>query len=325
MRQQSRSAWTVRRGMLIIALAATLWAVVEALGATVSDDYSALQVVWTRYAVHLLVLLALVGPRRGVALPVTPRMRLQVARGLLMLLMPACFLLGLVLGDMEDVLAVFWITPLMTMALAVWLLHEQVEIWVWPAALVGWGGAVLVDRPDGFPAGPEVLPALGMALCLSLYLVLTVRLRDEPVATSLFYTAACVLLPLTLAIPFIWHTPTSRTLALMSLIGVLGLALLYAMERALDDAPVSAIAPLWYVQPVVILILTILTGEVVPGRSALLGTALIVLLSTTLLVTAGSLRTGKRPVDVQVLDSGQPGGGTFGEDSTPVQEMGTRT
>lgn len=325
MRQRPRSVWAVRRGMLVIALAATLWAVVEALGASLSDDHSAFQVVWTRYAVHLLVLLVIAGPRRAAALPVTPRLRLQVARGLLMVLMPACFLLGLALGDMEDVLAIFWITPLMTMALAVWLLHEHVEMWVWPAVLIGWGGAAMVDRPEGLPIGPATIPALGMAFCLSLYLVLTVRLRDDPVRTSLFYTAACVLLPLTLAIPFAWHTPTLRTLALMIVIGVLGLGLLYAMERALDEAPVSAIAPLWYVQPVAILFLTILTGEAVPGRSALLGTALIVLLSMALLVTAGSAGTGNLPVDAPGLDSVQQGGAPPGDEPATVQKMGTRS
>lgn len=266
----------MRAGMLYIVVGALLWAAVEAIGASLSGDHSPLQVVWVRYATHLLFLMVLFAPGRGVAPARTTRLRLQVARGLLMLLMPLCFLAALALGEPEDVLGVFWIVPLLTMTLAVWLLRERIETWRWPVVLGGWAGAVLILRPGAGAIGLSTLPALGMALCLALYLVMTAQLRDESTLTNLIYTAACVLAPLSLVVPALWDMPTVRTLALMAAIGLLGLGALFMFDRAIDMAPVSGVVPMLYTQPLWALVLAILIGDEHLGKAGLLGAVLVV-------------------------------------------------
>jgi drug/metabolite transporter (DMT)-like permease len=119
----------------------------ESIGPLLGTSHHALQVVWTRYATHLALLIVVFAPLRGAALVHTPRLRLQIARGLLMLLLPLCFLAALSVSRTADVLGVFWIMPLLAMALAVWLLRERVERLRWLAALGGLAGALLVVRP----------------------------------------------------------------------------------------------------------------------------------------------------------------------------------
>lgn len=161
MSRHLHSARTIRAGMLYMVVGALLWAAVESIGVLLADTHHPLQIVGVRYATHLALLEAVFVPRRGAAIVHTARPRLQVARGLLMLLMPLCFLAALAMAEPADVLSVFWIVPLLTMALSTWILRERIEIWIWPVALGGWAGALLLLRPGSGIIGIGMLPALG--------------------------------------------------------------------------------------------------------------------------------------------------------------------
>lgn len=285
--RQIQSSQAIRAGMLYIVVGALLWAVVESIGVLLVDDQHPLQVVWVRYATHLSLLLAVFAPRRGVTVVRAAHPRLQVARGLLMLLMPLCFLAAVRLTTPADVLSVFWITPLLTMALATWLLRERVGVWRWPLVVGGWAGTLLLMHPDAGALGLGALPALGMALCISLYLVLTRLLRDESTLTNLVFTAACVLVPLSLVLPAFWSGPTARTIVLMAAIGLFGLGALYAFDRAVELAPVSMVVPMLYTQPVWLAVIALTVGSAHLGRATLLGTVLVVSVCALLLISTG--------------------------------------
>jgi drug/metabolite transporter (DMT)-like permease len=197
-----------------------------------------------------------------------------------MLLMPICFLAAIFAADLDSVLSVFWISPILTMMLGAWLLRERITIPYWLITIGGWVGALLLTRPSQTGIALAAIPALGMAGCLSFYLVMTRMLRDESTLTNLTYTAACVLVPLSVIMPLFWHRPSIRGLALMALIGLLGLGVLFGFDRAIELAPVSTIAPMLYVQPVAALALATMFGETHPGRSAMLGTTLILAMCT---------------------------------------------
>jgi drug/metabolite transporter (DMT)-like permease len=269
-----------------------LWAAIESIGAVLATAHHPLQVVWMRYATHLALLVTVFGPRRGAALVRTTRLRLQVVRGLLMLLMPLCFLATPDKSQLGNVLGVFWVAPLLTMVLSVWLLRERVEVWCWLAAFGGWCGALAMVRPDAGAFGFGTLPALGMALCLSLYLVLTRLLHDESSLINLVFTALCVLVPLSPVMAGVWREPTIRALALMVAIGLLGLGVLYSIDLAAELAPVSAVAPMLYTQPLWVVALAVLLDGVHPGRAALLGGALVMTVCAILFLTAGWRLTG---------------------------------
>ena len=231
--------------------AMALWTIVEALGASVPSDYSPLQVVWTRYAVHLLLLLALVGSRLGVAVLRTSRPAIQLVRSLTMVGMPAFFLLAL--GDAgggRDVWATFWIAPLLAMGLAGMMLREKASRPSWLAALLGFAGALLILRPSGHVGAAGALFAIAMATCFALYLVLTRLLRGESTESKLFYTAFGVLVALAPLMPAVWVRPTHRALLLMAGVGAVGLGALWALDRSLERSPVVLVAPLALTQPV---------------------------------------------------------------------------
>jgi len=308
------SARKIRLAMLFILACTLLWALVESLGGEISGGHNALQVVWVRYLTHIVLLVALFAPRRGTAIVATARPHLQIVRGSLMLVMPACFLLALRYSSVSDVLSVFWAVPLLTMVFAAWLLKERIERWHWLAGFAGWLGVLLLLRPDAGVFGIGMLPAIGMATSMSLYLVFTRQLRDESTLTNLVFTAACVLVPLSVVMPGVWTMPSPTALGMMAAIGVLGLGLLYALDRATELAPVSHTAPVLYIQPVWMLLIAVLAGSAHPGRANLLGSMIVITTCLAFALLSGIAVGGAGP-DSQAGMMDQSG----------VRQMGART
>lgn len=254
--------------------ASAAFAAVEGLGRLVPREHSPYQLVFVRYAVHLGLMLVVLGPRLGLTLVRTRRPAVQVIRSLLMLGMPACFIGAMARMRGNEVWAVFWIAPLVAALGAAAAGGGRVPLRRWMALLVGLAGAVVSWRP-GIPApGVGMLLAAGMAACFAAYLVLTRALRSEPATTNVFYTALGVFLALGAVAPAFWTPLTARAFAPMAAVGIVGFGGLYALDKALAGASVPAAAPLLYSQTAFALPVAVLAGDGI-GRSAMAGAALV--------------------------------------------------
>jgi drug/metabolite transporter (DMT)-like permease len=134
---------------------------------------------------------------------------------------------------------------------------------------------MLTLRPALENLRSAILPALGMALCFSLYLAMTRQLRDEPTATNLFYTAAVVLAPLALAAPLFWQPLPLRAWPVLAAIGLTGLGALFAFDRACDALSPAQFAPLMCLQAVLMSALAALATNERPGWATAVGTAIV--------------------------------------------------
>jgi len=234
---------------LFMLAAMFLWVVLEAINATL-HGYAALQIVWTRYGTHLLLMVMAFGPRHGFDLVKTGRRPLQIVRGLLMLAMPSSYVLAARTMHGSDLLSIFWLAPLITLALGHTLLGERAPWRWWLTTLLAYLGTLPIFSPGSGVLAPGSLFAIGMAASMSLYLVLTRSLsRTEALLTNLFYTAAAVFCPLSVALPAFWRPPTLGDGTKMIVIGLLGFAALWLLEKALGKSPASELAPIIYTQP----------------------------------------------------------------------------
>lgn len=229
-------------------VAMALWVIVEATGSQISRGYSPYQIVWTRYATHILLLALLLGPRRLHRMARTELLGAQVARGLLMVGMPASFITALHFASARDVWAMFWVAPLMVVGLSIPVLGEKPGLQRWLATVLGLAGALLIVRPSTDLLDRWGLLPLGMAACFALYVVLTRSLRGETVESRLFYTALVPFLCLSPVMLFLGRLPTPRALLFMLLVGAVGLVTLWAIDKALDLAPASFLAPFVFTQ-----------------------------------------------------------------------------
>ena len=190
-----------------------------------------------------------------------------------MLLMPISFIVALGHVSVSNVMAVFWLAPLLLLVFAVWVERERPP---WTGRRGNRHPWRRADRPPRRGAGAGGTFGLGMAISFSLYVVLTRSLREERTTTNLLYSALAVFLPLTLAMPAVWKSLALRDGLLMAGVGVVGLGVLWCIDRATDLVPVSVLAPIFPVQLTLVAFMPMLLTGVRPAKLALAGTALIV-------------------------------------------------
>jgi drug/metabolite transporter (DMT)-like permease len=251
-----------------------LWSSVEIVGGTIPREYSAVQTVWMRYAMHLLFVLAYVAMRGKWRELRTRRPFMQFARGSMMLGMPLAYLAGVMQSDPRTVLGIFWAAPLATLAFAALWLKERVTRRHWALAGAAYAAAVLLFRPS-IPSAGVLLAGAGMAAAITIYMLLTKRLADEGLLVALLSTSMSVFVCLTLPVMKVWVLPDPLTAVKMLAVGVLGFLFLWVFDLALHTAPASVVAPLLGAQPVVAVLERSLLAGHSPGRSALLGAVLI--------------------------------------------------
>jgi drug/metabolite transporter (DMT)-like permease len=285
-----------RRSMLLMLAFVVLWTMVELLAADLLVRYSPYQVVWVRYGVHLAAMLLCFGWTEPASLWRTVRPTRQWLRSMLMLGMPASWIMGMQRGVAPDTLmAIFWTSPLLIMGLGHLLLGERAPSTVWAAGALSCFGATMLFAHWPLPLSLELLFPLGMALSFSLYVVMTRTLRHEPLRVSLFYTALGVFVALTPAMPHLWVTPSRMDLLAMVGVGLLGWATLFALDRAAAAAEVSHSAPMLSLQLVFLAGAARLAGDAGSGRRALVAPVIILAAAYFLWLGDGKWRFRQAP------------------------------
>jgi drug/metabolite transporter (DMT)-like permease len=264
-------------GIGFMVLSSFFWAALELTGHYLPANYGSYQTVWVRYGVHLLFMLLLFGPRQQTRTQLvhTKFLKLQLARPLLMIGMPLCYIIGLNYIPWRDMWGAFWISPLMAIGLAQLILGEKVGRYQWFLAVVGFGGALLFYEPSANLLSWHIIFPLGMAFCYGLYSVMTRMLRTDGTITNLFYTALVVFVPWSLGFFQFWQPLTFQAMAVMTAFGLLGYASLYFLDKAYGEAPISDVVIIRYTQVIFIIILSsFITGHF-PGYRAILSSLIL--------------------------------------------------
>ena len=254
----SSARWAVAMMLAFVAL----WALIETTAAVVLHHVLTWQVEWTRFTVHLLIVLAIWGRRGAMAPWRTRKPRQQLVRSAMMLIMPASWAIAASRGDAASMmLAIFWSAPLLVLALAAVIERERMRVLAWLAAGLGWVGAWLFYAPEELPSAATIALSLAMAASFALYVVMTRGLRSEPMRVNLFYTAIVPWIALLPVMPRVWVTPAPGELAGLLFIGAAGWLGFVAIDRAVNAAPVSQTAPMLCLQIAGVAILAALTGH----------------------------------------------------------------
>ena len=242
-----------RKAVQAMLAAGLLWTVMEVSASLFVGHYSAFQVVWLRYAVHLLLMFLVWGWREPSRLWITKRPLFQLGRSMLMVGMPAAWIFGTRLGvTTSEMLWFFWLSPIILLLIAWCFLQELVPRFVWIVTGLGCAGALLLLRPTIQSPLHLLLLPFAMGLCFAAYVAMTRSLRTEDRRANLFYTAFGVYIALTPLMARVWITPLPRDVPLFLAIGVLGFFGLYAIDVGAAAAPVSIGAAAFYVQLVLV-------------------------------------------------------------------------
>ena len=236
------------RGVLLMVAAVGVFTLMDAIAKYLSRWYPVPGIVWARYALNLVILLAWLAARGELRRVRTSRPGIQLARGLLLACATLIYFTSLTVLPLADAAAIAFVLPLFVAALAVPMLKERLDMTRLAAIAIGFAGALLVVRPGSAVFTVYALLPMGMALCNALYQILTRKIAGvEHPLTSLIWGAIVGAALLSAVLPFAWKTPDQAThWVLLGVIGILASVGHYLLIRAYDYASATLLAPFTY-------------------------------------------------------------------------------
>lgn len=244
----------VQRPLLGIAIMLIAMAVLPYLDVTAKFlgeiGVPVIQIVWARLFFGTLLTLPVVLGQfawKSVLTPDSPK--IQVLRSLLLLGSTGLYFWSLKYLPVADALAIFFVQPLAVTMLSPIMLGEHVGIRRWSATVVGFIGTLIIIRP-GFQAfNLGIVLALGSGFAMAVYMLLTRKIagRANALLTTL-HTNAIGMILISIAVIFVWQTPTWEQWGLFVLLAVFATVGHYLIVRACDYAEASTLAPFSYTE-----------------------------------------------------------------------------
>ena len=245
--------------MKAIILNLSAWAVLpfmDTIAKYLSSEISFFQITWARYFFTVFWTLPLMFFFFRKSLKWSENPKLQILRGMTLLLANVCFFYSISVISMAKALTLAFIAPLVTTALSPIILGEKVGIKRWSAVIVGFLGSLVVIRPGLIEINLATISALGTGFFYGVYLIITRKLHsvDNPLLTLLITGVVGAIIS-SLFVPIVWINLSQSQwlwLALMGIFACLGhLLLIYSLRYA--DA--SKLAPFGYFEIITNIIL----------------------------------------------------------------------
>lgn len=239
------------RGILLMSFAVMLFATLDATGKYLAQRYPVSFLVWARYAVHFIIMLALLAPSMRGNLMRTRRLPLQLLRSVALVATSLLFLTALFHLPLAEGTALMFLTPLLVTVLAGPALGEKVAGASWAGLISGFVGVLLIVRPGTSLSWLGVLLVLGSVAMLSVYHLMTRLLsKTENSFTTLFYTAfvgTAIMSAVEAVLGFPEHIAGKDVPLILSL-GVSGGVGHFLLIRAFHHAPASVLMPFTFTQ-----------------------------------------------------------------------------
>jgi drug/metabolite transporter (DMT)-like permease len=266
------------KAVLYMLLAVTLFAFLDSAAKLSGREVPTLEVVWFRFAVHFLLVAAVLNPWRAPHAWRTRAPKLQLLRAGVQIFCTGLNFLALGYLQIAQTLSIQFTTPIFVTILSIFFLSEQVGRYRWFAIFVGFAGVLVVTRPgmDGFHW------AFGISLISVMvgasYNILTRRLAaTESPGSMLLIMAAFPAIVLLFVMPFIWSWPKSGyAWTVLFATGFFGAISHFFMIQAHRFAPASFLAPLQYAQFLAVILLGFLIFGDVPTIYTFAGAGIVI-------------------------------------------------
>lgn len=233
-----------------MACATMAFAGVDATGKFLGQHVSILAVVWTRYAVALLLTMAAINPLTTPGVHISRRPWLQLLRSLLLFGSTALGFPAFQYIRLDQAMPIQFAGPLVVTLAAVPLLGERIGIH--HAIALGFGliGVVIVLNPTGAAFHPAMLLTVASMLCYAFYAITTRMLAGvDSSKTTLLYSNVAGVVLLTPLLPFFGGMPQTWFIAsVMVALGMFSNLGHYLFIAAHRHAPASLLAPFGYSQ-----------------------------------------------------------------------------
>lgn len=266
------------KAVLYMLLAVTLFAFLDSAAKLSGREVPTLEVVWFRFAVHFVLVAAVLNPWRAPHAWRTRARKLQLLRAGIQIFCTGLNFLALGYLQIAQTLSIQFTTPIFVTILSIFFLSEQVGRYRWFAIFAGFAGVLVVTRPgmDGFHWAFGV--SLISVMVGASYNILTRRLATTESSGSMLLIMAAfpaiILLPV---MPFVWKWPeSSYAWSVLVATGCFGAVSHFFMIQAHRFAPASFLAPLQYAQFLAVVLLGFLVFGDIPTTYTFLGASIVI-------------------------------------------------
>lgn len=265
-------------GIGLYCLAVICFTALDSSAKWLGQTLDPLLVVWFRYVVSVILIMAIVNPWTRPGVFVTRRPGLQLLRSLMLLLSTCLNFVALQYLQLAETTAISFATPLVIALLAGPLLGE----WVGPRRLVaigvGFVGVLVVMRPGFGGLHPAAGLVLAAVCAYSAYNILTRFLAaHDSSETTLVYSGVVGVVGMSALLPVTWSPPADALswglIVLMGASGAVGHWLVILSHRR---APASTLAPFIYSQLLWMVIAGWLIFGQLPDRWTVIGGLIVV-------------------------------------------------
>ena len=178
---------------------------------------------------------------------------------------------------LADATAIGFLSPLITMVLAIPLLGEKVGRWRWSAAAIAVAGAMVIIRPGTEAFQPAAMIALAAALFMGLEAIFVKKLTngEPPLQILLINNAIGAALAVSAAV-FVWTMPSPVQWLVLAGLGatMIGAQTLFLMAMRWGEA--SFVIPFLYLGLVFSALYDFIVFSAMPGVVSIVGACLII-------------------------------------------------
>lgn len=272
----AHALWLQACGIFLCAMVAL--ATLDMLAKDLVTRHPAPAINLVRYGVVLMMAIVLMRVRGTTWRVPAPHRSTMLWRGVMLGTVGLTFMQALHTMPLAEATAIYFLSPLIIVALSPWLLGEQVQQRQVVAVVAGFAGMLLIVRPGG------ALPLAGTVLMLmaagayAMLQILTRRLAGKVSMEQQFAWTAVICTAMTvLSLPSADHLamPGPRDLALMVLVGLLSGLGQYLLIEAFQKVSASSLAPFNYFHLLLAVVFSVLVFGQRPDALALLGIAVI--------------------------------------------------
>jgi len=265
------------KAIVLITCAVLCFTIGDAITKFTTQRYSVPVLVFARYIVQFIAMLAWLGPRMRVRLLRTRRPRFQVFRGMLLVCSSLLFVTALRSLPLAETTALNYSTPLIVVILGRLLLGEPMTAPRVAFVVAGAVGMLMIVQPGSAVFHGAALIGIAAAIFYAGYQITTRMLAGEDPLVLLFYPALIGTVVLTVLTPtFDWPASMPWThLLLVVCVGLTATAGHFLFILAFRLAPASALTPFTYVQLVFAMLLGFALYGDFPNTLRIAGMALI--------------------------------------------------
>lgn len=268
----------ISRGLLIMGIGIAFMSAMDATIKHLSDQMSAIQVLFLRAFFGIVPLLIIAQRKGGIRkASQTRRPLLHLCRAALGIIAFTAFTVGLRDMTLANALAICFAAPFFMVGFSALLIGEQIGKHRIGAMIAGFVGVLVVLRPD---EGVLSDGAIYMIICAAGYALSQVLARkysdtESALAYSTWVTGGMVVFSL-IALPFFWVELTWPLLLWGAFMGIIGGIGHYLMTEAARLAPPAVVSPMEYTALIWAALFDWYIWQILPEHATVLGSSIII-------------------------------------------------